>query len=82
MTDWTQVLYIVLVLIIMLPTIFYIFRQQKALRNIAIWVAIFTALILGYHYLVEVPKMQGLGLPEAPAVQTDKPGDAPAVQTL
>ncbi len=82
MSDWSQILYLVLVLVILLPTVFYVFRQQKALRNLAIWVAIFTALVVGYHYVVEAPKLAPLNTAPANEGTSNTPGDAPAVETL
>ena len=56
--SWLSIIYMVGLLILVLPTALFLFRQPSALRNIAIWVALFAGLVWGYHYMVEVPKME------------------------
>jgi hypothetical protein len=58
MTDTLQVVYLVAILLLVLPTLFYVFRQNNALRNLAIWLALFAALGWGYHLLVERPALE------------------------
>lgn len=56
--NWMSLVYSVAVLMLLLPAAFYVFTRPSALRNVALWVALFAALVWGYHYMVEIPQMQ------------------------
>lgn len=57
---WMQLIAGLAVLLILLPSVIYVFRQKTALRNAVIWVALFAGLAWGYHVLVERPAQQAM----------------------
>jgi predicted aspartyl protease len=72
-TQWMQLIAGLAVLIILLPSVIYVFRQKTALRNAAIWLALFSALVWGYHVLVELPAQKAM-----PASITESTTEEPA----
>ena len=72
-----RIVYAPAVLVFVLPTAFYVFRQNNALRNLTIWIALFAALMWGYHVMVEKPQLDNLPLPAA-SDATEQPPAAPA----
>lgn len=64
------------VLLMLIPTAFVLFKQNNALRNVTIWVAVFAALMWGYHIVVEKPALDA-----APAAVQETPTqDTPPAQ--
>ncbi len=72
-----RIVYALAVLALVLPTAFYVFRQNNALRNLTIWIVLFAALMWGYHVMVEKPQLDKLP-PPAASDATDQPPAAPA----
>lgn len=75
------------VLLMLIPTAFVLFKQNNALRNVTIWVAVFAALMWGYHIVVEKPALDAApaAVQETPAQDTPPTQDntsGPAVRHL
>ncbi len=81
--QWMQLVAGVAVLILVLPTMMYVFRQQNALRNAAIWLAALAALMWGYHVVVEKPQLDALpATPTQDAPVPDTPASDSPVRNL
>lgn len=72
-----QIVYALAVLALILPMAFWVFRQNNALRNLTIWVALIAALMWGYHVMVEKPQLGNLPPPAANETP-NQPSETPA----
>jgi predicted aspartyl protease len=82
-TSWPNIIYLLLVLALMFPTLIYLFRQNNAMRNILIWLALITGLVVGYNYY-HTGHLPGQAVPQTETAPADSqaPSDSGPVREL